>query len=417
MTSRKICVLFVDDEPNVLAALKRMLRGKRNEWEMAFTDSGVSCLALLEESEFDVIISDIKMPGMDGADLLNKVKDKYPGMIRMALSGQVGLNEVMRSIRAVHQYISKPCKAQELIDKIEGAIKSRDILTDPAMQRVVTEIESLPVIPSVFEAIENELKSDNPSIKKVAEYISMDVGLVAKILKLVNSPYFGLSSHVNSIFHAITMLGLESLKALILSTHLFSMYNEKKLPNFSLNLLWDHSFRVSNIVRLICEYENIDKNIAIQARMTGLLHDIGKLILANSFSDQYAEVIEKVSEKHKPIYECEMEVFGTNHAHLGAYLMGLWGISGDIVHGIGTYHQYTAFDLSIPMLVSTANTIDHQCVVINPDYVRIAFNENILPDGKHGQLIEKWVDYIKDHWDGLDEFRALDADLLAQLRS
>ncbi|SMF04141.1 response regulator [Desulfovibrio gilichinskyi] len=417
MTSSKICVLFVDDEPNVLAALKRMLRGKRDEWEMSFTDSGFAALALLEDSKFDVIISDIKMPGMDGADLLNKVKDEYPGMIRMALSGQVCLNEVMRSIRAVHQYISKPCKAQELIDKVEGAIKSRDILVDPAMQRLVTEIESLPVIPSVFESIERELKADNPSIKKIAEYISMDVGLVAKILKLINSPYFGLSTHVDSIFHAITMLGLESLKALILSTHLFSMYNEEKLPNFSLNRLWDHSFRVSNIVRLICECENIDKNTAIQARMTGLLHDIGKLILANYFSDQYAEVIEKVSKTHKSIYDCELEVFGTTHAHLGAYLMGLWGISGDIVHGIGTYHQYTDFDLSIPMLVRTADTIDHQCVVINPDYVRIAFQKNILPEGKHGLLIEKWVNYVKDHWDGLDEFRALDADLLAQLKN
>ncbi|WP_291326323.1 response regulator [Desulfovibrio sp. UCD-KL4C] len=417
MNSRKVCVLFVDDETNVLAALRRMLRGKCSDWEMRFTDSGFAALALLEESECDVIISDIKMPGMDGADLLNKVKDKYPSMIRMALSGQVGLNEVMRSIRSVHQYISKPCKAQELIDKVEGAIQSRDILVDPIMQKMVAEIESLPVIPSVFEAIESELRSDNPSIKKIAEYISLDVGLVAKILKLINSPYFGLSSQVDSIFHAITMLGLESLKALILSTHLFSMYNEKKIPNFSLNRLWDHSFRVSNIVRLICECENIDKGIAIQARMTGLLHDIGKLILANSFSEQYAEVIAKVSKTHKSVYDCEMEVFGTSHAHLGAYLMGLWGISGDIVHGIGRYHQYTDFDFSIPMLVSIANTIDHQCVVINPDYARISFQQNIHQDGKHGLLIEKWVNYVQDNWDGLDEFRALDADLLAQLRS
>ncbi|SDK91717.1 HD-like signal output (HDOD) domain, no enzymatic activity [Maridesulfovibrio ferrireducens] len=417
MTAYKISVLFVDDEPNVLAALKRMLRAKRNEWKMEFVDSGVAALALLEDMKFDVVVSDIKMPGMDGADLLNKVKDKYPGMIRMALSGQVGLNEVIRSIRAVHQYISKPCKAEELIDKIEGAIKSREILTDPEMQKLVTEIESLPVTPNVFESIEIELKSTDPSIKKVAEYISMDVGLVAKILRLVNSPYFGLPTQIGSISQAITMLGLESVKALILSTHLFAMYDEKKLPNFSLNLLWEHSFRVSNIIRLICECEKIDKVVAVQARMAGLLHDIGKLVLANSFSVQYGKVIKKVAETHQPICDCEIEILGTTHAHIGAYLMGLWGMSGDIVHGIGAHHQYQDFDMSVSMLVSIADAIDHQCVIINPGYVRIALDRNILPDGQHGLQLEKWINYVKDHWEGLDEFQDLDADMLAQLRS
>ncbi|WP_304085745.1 HDOD domain-containing protein [Maridesulfovibrio ferrireducens] len=285
------------------------------------------------------------------------------------------------------------------------------------MQKLVAEIESLPVTPNVFESIERELKNADPSIKKVAEYISMDVGLVAKILKLVNSPYFGLPTQIDSILQTITMLGLESVKALILSTHLFSMYDQKKLPNFSLNLLWEHSFRVSNIVRLICECEKIDKTLAVQARMAGLLHDIGKLVLANSFPAQYGKVIKKVAEIHLPICDCEMEVLGTTHAHIGAYLMGLWGMPGDIVHAIGTHHQYEGFDMSVSMLLRIADAIDHQCVIINPDYVRIKLDRNIFSDGQHGLPLEKWINYINDHWEGMDEFQVLDADMLTQLRS
>ncbi len=412
----KIAVLFVDDEPNVLAAIRRMLRSKSDDWNMAFAGSGVEALALFEEMDFDVIVSDIRMPGMDGAELLTRVKDSYPGVIRIALSGQVDLTEVMRSIRAVHQYISKPCDAEQLERKIEGAIKSREILTDEKMQNLVTEIDALPVIPKVFQLIEEELRLKEPSIDKIAEYISMDVGLLAKILKLVNSPYFGLPSHISSIYQAITLLGLDTIKALILSTHLFSMHDEEMLPNLSLDLLWEHSFRVSNIARLIAQCENLDKSIAVHVRMAGLLHDVGKLILASNFSERYETVLSKVAESHLPICDCEMDVFGTTHAQLGAYLMGLWGMSGEVVHGIGYHHQYDEFDLSVPMLVSAANVIDHHCMIIHPDYVRISPNKHLLPEGQQGELLEKWINYVKDHWDGIDEFQILDAKILDGLR-
>merc|ERR1711879_767591 len=106
--NKHISILFVDDEPNVLAAIKRMLRNQKKEWDIHFAYSGDEALELFKKNNFDVVISDIKMPGMDGAELLTRIKEKYSGVIRIALSGQVDLTEVVRSIRAVHQYISKP---------------------------------------------------------------------------------------------------------------------------------------------------------------------------------------------------------------------------------------------------------------------------------------------------------------------
>lgn len=411
----KVRVLFVDDEPNVLSAIGRMLRYKRKDWEMSFAESGEHALVLFSEEPFDVIVSDIRMPGMGGAELLEKVKEEYPEAIRIALSGQVGLNDVIRSIRAVHQYISKPCGAEELVAKIEGALKSREILNDEMMQRIVSEIDRLPVIPDVFRAIERELQAPDPSIHRVAELISEDVGLVAKILKLINSPYFGLPAHVASILQAITLLGIDTIRALILGTHLFAMYDEKVLPGFSLKMLWEHSFRVSNIARMIAEYENMDKDMVVEVRMTGLLHDVGKLVLASSFPKRYQQVLDLLAERGRTVHECEMEIFGTTHAHVGAFLMGLWGMSGDVVHGIGYHHYYAEPDLSIPMLVSMADMIDHHCIIINRDYNRIAVRPALLA-GDWAEKLQEWVEHVAENWQGVTEFNVLDAQMIDQLR-
>lgn len=412
----KIRVIFVDDEPNVLAAIRRMIRSKRDAWDMAFVESGREALALFAERSFDVIVSDIRMPGMDGGALLNKIKDKYPGVIRIALSGQVDLNEVIRSVRAVHQYVSKPCDAENLIEKIEGAFNSRDILENPEMQRLVAEMDALPVIPKVFQTIQEELRKEEPSIEVIAQHITMDVGMVAKILKLVNSPYFGLSRNIDSVFQAITMLGLETIQAIILTTHMFSMYDESRLPNFSLNLLWEHSFRVSNMARLIAECESLDTKSIARVRMAGLLHDVGKLMLASSFPDKYAKVLNMVARTKIPVWKCEQEVFGTIHAHLGAYIMGLWGMAGDIVHGIGYHHDCRNQRLEVCSLISVADFIDHHCVVINKEYVRTDLESHVLPRGEEKQMLDKWITYINDNWDGVEELQIIDDDILAAIR-
>ncbi|MEZ7197096.1 response regulator [Pseudodesulfovibrio karagichevae] len=409
---KKIRLLFVDDETNVLAALRRMLRNKRDHWDMALVNSGQAALEALGKVRFDVIVSDIKMPGMDGAELLTRVKDAYPGTIRIALSGQVDLNEVIRSIRSVHQYISKPCSAEDLIARIEGALQSKEVLTDPKMLRLVTEIDALPVIPRIFQEIREELAKPEPSIDRIADSITQDVGLTAKILKLVNSPFFGLPAHIDSMHKAITMLGLETIKALILSTHLFTSYDGHALPGLKLNMLWEHCFRVANIARLIAECDKADKNVIANCRMAGLLHDVGKLILINYFPERYGQVLQMTRENGGPVYRNEREVFGTSHAEMGAYLMGLWGMSHEVVHAIGYHHDHRPTSEYIPNVITAANSIDHHCVIFHKDYSRIRIRENIAPQLFQETRLHTWLDYIADHWQDIDDFNCADDNLL-----
>ncbi|WP_338669086.1 response regulator [Pseudodesulfovibrio methanolicus] len=412
---KKIRLLFVDDETNVLAALRRMLRNKKDHWDMALVNSGQAALEALDKAPFDVIISDIKMPGMDGAELLTRVKDAHPGTIRIALSGQVDLNEVIRSIRSVHQYISKPCSAEDLIARIEGALQSKEVLTDPEMLKLVTEIDALPVIPRIFQEIRDELAKPEPSIDRIADSITQDVGLMAKILKLVNSPFFGLPSHIDSMHKAITMLGLETIKALILSTHLFTSYDGHALSGLKLNMLWEHCFRVANIARLIAECDKADKNVIVNCRMAGLLHDVGKLILINFFPERYGQVLETVRKSGGPVYQVERQVFGTTHAEMGAYLMGLWGMSSEVVHAIGYHHDHRPSGGYIPNVITAANAIDHHCVIFHKDYSRIRIREDIAPQLFEETKLHTWLDYISDHWQDIDDFDCADENLLNEI--
>jgi putative nucleotidyltransferase with HDIG domain len=409
---KKIRLLFVDDETNVLAALRRMLRNKRDDWDMVLVNSSQAALEAMEENRFDVIVSDIKMPGMDGAELLTRVKGAYSGTIRIALSGQVDLNEVIRSIRSVHQYISKPCTAEALIARIEGALQSKSVLTDPEMLKLVTEIDALPVIPKVFQDIRDELAKPEPSIDRIADSITQDVGLMAKILKLVNSPFFGLPTHIDSMHKAITMLGLETIKALILSTHLFTSYDGDALSGLNLNMLWEHCFRVANIARLIAECDKSDKNVIVNCRMAGLLHDVGKLILINYFPKRYAQVLDSARKNGGPVSRIEREVFGTSHAEMGAYLMGLWGMSPEVVHAIGYHHDHRSSGEYIANVVTAANAIDHHCVVFHKDYSRIRIREDIAPQLFEQTRLHKWLDYIDERWEDMDDFNCADENLL-----
>lgn len=411
----EITVLFVDDEPNVLTSLRRMLRSQRGDWEMFFVESGAEALKVMARQPVDVVVADIKMPGMDGAELLSHIRKRHPGTIRIALSGQVDLNEVIRSIGAVHQYVNKPCDATSLISRVEGAVLSREVITDERMLDLVTEVEVLPVIPRVFRDIECELGSEEPSINVIAGHIAQDVGLVAKVLKLVNSPYFGLPAQIKTVQQAITMLGLETIKALLCSAEMFSIYDEGSLEGFSLDLLWDHSFRVSNIARLIAESEGADKSVVSQARMAGLLHDVGKLLLASYFPGRYSDVLAAVRREGGPVCDVEQQVFGTTHAGVGAYLMGLWGMSSEVVHAIGFHHADLKTGPHATTYVAAANILDHHFVIVHDDYVRIKPGPELSKVFRTHKRMKRWLTYIEQHWEAEGDRFAFDRAVLAGL--
>lgn len=356
-------ILFVDDDPNVLAGLRRMLYPLRQEWQTAFAPGGREALEVMEREAFDILVTDMRMPVMDGAQLLEEVKSRHPEVVRIILSGQSDKEMVMKSVRTAHQYLTKPCDADTLRGTIRRTLLLRDVLRDEALLLLVGGMETLPSLPDLYLEILEELRSETASVRRVGEIISRDIGMTAKVLQLVNSAFFGRPRHVSHPANAVELLGLETIRALVLSIRIFSQFDQSHIPGFSVSRLWNHSLRVGVWARDIALLAQQPEEIADDAFLAGVLHDAGKLILAANFPHKYHQVLEIAGGLGIAGCEEEQRVFEVSHAQVGAYLFSLWGFSHPLVEAVAFHHEPgSAHPAGFAPLtaVHVANALEHQ---------------------------------------------------------
>ncbi len=332
-------ILFVDDEPMVLSGLQRSLRAMREEWDMAFVNSGSEALRRMEQEPFDIIVTDMRMPVMTGAQLLEEVKRRFPQCFRMILSGQADQETIMRAVDPTHQYLAKPCDTNELKKRLARAFAVRDLLKNQELQAVVSRLQALPSLPTLYIEVTRELETSEPSLTRIAQLVSEDMAMTAKILQLVNSAFFGLRCHISSPMQAVQMLGLDTLRALVLSTHVFDKFHSKCLGEPEVSYLWKHSLAVSSLAKCIAASEKADRQMVDDCFTSGLLHDAGKLILASAIEEKYGEVLQAVRQGGKKLIEAETEILGCTHAEVAAYLLGLWGLPETVVEGVAWHHD------------------------------------------------------------------------------
>ena len=356
-------ILFVDDEPMVLNGLQRTLRKMRHEWEMMFTSSSDEALQILETNPLDVVVTDLKMPEMDGTQLLAAIKKRHPHVVRIILSGHVKHDMTLQSLQIAHQSLAKPCDADILKKTLIKLFALKDILSDDSIKKIVAQIDSLPSMPAIYTEIVEEMQSEDPSIKKVGEIIARDASMTAKILQVVNSVFFGLSRKINSTQQAVMLLGLETIKSLVLSVKIFSEFSRKKFSWFNIDELFNHSMSVSCYAQAIVKNEKMDRDLVSNSLMAGILHDLGKLILATNFPKPYREVLTAAQNSGHNLWDLEYETFGTSHAEIGAYLMGLWNLENQIIEAIAFHHrpaQSMAQDMGLLTAVHIGNALDHK---------------------------------------------------------
>jgi len=353
----------VDDEPLVLNGLQRTLRKMRNVWDITFANSAAEAMQILDRNPMDVIISDMKMPEMDGSQLLAQVKKRHPHIVRLILSGHVGQETTIQSIQYAHQCLSKPCDVELLKQTLSKLFALRDILSDDSIKKIVSQIESLPSLPSIYTEIMAEMQSDDPSIRNVATIIGKDVSMTAKILQVVNSVFFGLPQRIGNPQQAVMLLGLDAIKSLVLSVKIFSEFSQREYSWFDLDKVFDHSISVSSFAKAIVKFEKMNADLVNYSLMAGLLHDLGKLVLATNFKDTYQKVLVESRNSDQKLWELEYATFGTSHAEIGAYLMGLWNLENPIIEAIAFHHcpsKSAASQLGLLTIVHVANALDHE---------------------------------------------------------
>lgn len=331
-------ILFVDDEINILNGLKRMLNAKKKEWNMTFVLSGEKALAELERQGFDIVVSDMRMPVMDGVKLLTTIRAKYPQMTRFALSGYSDTQMILESIRCTHLFISKPTSFDILANAIDRSLSIQEMINDSSLRDFISGIDSLPCVPEIYNELVRELSSDDVSIDSVGRIIERDMGISVKLLQIVNSAFFGLARNVYSPIEAAAHLGLDIIKSLVLSIKIFEMFTDESSADKSNNIFLQ-SQMVAKGAALIAKQEGFSRHECDQLMSAGLLQDVGKLIMYSYFPKDLHEQFEqdKTIDLMSEI-RVEREVFGVSHEQIGAYLLHLWGLPLSVVECVA-FHQ------------------------------------------------------------------------------
>lgn len=367
-------VLFVDDEPRVLEAIQRMLFDAAGNWQVETAVSGSEALEKLAKAPFDVIVTDMRMPGMDGAALLSEVHALYPSMTRIVLSGQTEQEHAFRALGTAHQFLSKPCSPKMLTEVVENAFYLRALTPNRRVAELASAVQRLPPMPRIHNKILELIGSPTGSLRDAADLVAQDPGLTAKVLRIVNSAFFARGQVVRDVRTAVSRLGLDLLHALVLTERAASGVPVAKLEKMQRAALASAT--------LACRMVTPDEQRT--AYTAALLCDIGTLVLEQGAPDELAAVKEHAEEFMVPLHIAEKELLGSSHADVGGYVLGLWGVPPVIVDAVLGHHELPKSATPITAAVYIAHQIvsgdvvDQHALtrvsqVVNLDALREAF--------------------------------------------
>lgn len=326
MEDSDIKIIFVDDESFILSSIRRAMR--TYPYQVFFAESAMDALEILKDNDIDIIISDMRMPVVGGIELLRQVRDKYPKVYRLILSGQVDQSEVFKAIMSgiAFEYLTKPWSNEQLLSKINHIIEIRNLIKNDKIVKLVNSIPHLPKNIEILRKFEEAVNRDE-AIEKIADIIIEDVSITTKILQIVNSAYYT-NKHISSIHEALTRLGLNSVKGLILTSAFMtedsiSSWQRKKLESIMTDIL-----KVNK--QFIMDYrEEKSRELPEEFSSLALLHNIGKIITLVYLPERHKEIL-KISEEKEIEYhpaELELGLKGESHNEIGAYFLDLWNFS------------------------------------------------------------------------------------------
>jgi len=328
-------ILFVDDEVGVLEALRDALAGRGDEWDMRLARDAPAAVQALGSETFDVVASDLRLPGVTGAELLARVQASCPEAVRVILCDEHDMRGALREAPAAHAFVTKPCDPGALAAVVERACLLREMLGDEALRHAVNRAGALPSVPRLYTRLLALGDDPDATSADVAEVVEQDVAMSAKVLGMVNSAYFSLRREIGTVREAVHLLGLETIKALALSVEAFRCFEGRDGADFSIEALHEHSVRVAALARDIAPSALRDT-----AFVAGLLHDVGKLVLATSAEPAYwRELVAEAVASFRPLHEIERERRGVTHAEVGAYLLSLWSLPHPVVEAVAFHHQ------------------------------------------------------------------------------
>jgi putative nucleotidyltransferase with HDIG domain len=356
---------------------------------MTFASGSIEALRELSSNQFDIIVTDMRMPIMNGAELLDEVRSLHPQTVRIALSGHTDRELIFQAVASTHQFLAKPCDPEVLKNTIYNCINQRHLVKHQGLKLQICQTQSVPSQPSAIETVMEALDSPEPDINRIGAIVATDIGMSAKALQLVNSAFFGAPRGACLPEQAVVLLGVESLRELFKNPQICTTFPCDRVKNLDLDEMWTHNVLTAKLSKAIAVYENLTSAQADSAYVAGLLHDVGKMILAAMEPEQYDKI---AGWSGTPARNKEIEIFGESHDVIGAYLLGLWGYSPNMVEAVGWHHypsQSVMGKSKLLTIVHAADYIAQEYAFDNEVPTKELDKEYMIADGSMDKL-ESW---------------------------
>lgn len=317
-------ILFVDDELSILKSIKRLFL--KSGYNIFLANSAKEGLEIIRTSNIDVVVSDVKMPEVDGLAFLRQVKENYPGIDRIVLSGFVEMDLVLRAIikGIAFDYITKPWSNDILVDKLDYVILMREQVNNPKIIEKLNQVEVLPKTESIYKELVDSLNNDE-SIEKIISIIKRDISITTKVMQLVNSAFYT-KNKIGSLEQAVEILGIRGIKNIVFNSALNSKIDLNDVQIKDLEKYNKLILHTSNIFKKIYEsYKN--EPIPRELELIGLIPYIGKVILLYEYFDRYQEIVELLmADVHMSFWEAQLKSKYTDftYVELGAYFLNIW---------------------------------------------------------------------------------------------
>ncbi len=358
MTSTRTILLAVPDPQTSIDIVEAL----GAEWEITSTTSEAEALARLENSSFDALLADFNLGSPDASELLNQAMEKCPLTIRFLLANEADLALVAAKVLVPHGLLPKPIEPASLKSRIESGMVPQVSNSSPNGS-LPAGAGASPTAPSVYAEVLKALEAPSVTSEEVGRIVARDAALMAEILRLTNSSCAGARRNITDPVEAVEFLGLETMKALMMALRYLAEHGQLKPSYLSLEQLWQHNINVASLARDLVLFERMDRRLAQEAFMAGLVHDLGKVVLVLNYDDLYGRVHSLARKQPVALWDIEKEMFGANHGEIGGCLVGMWNLPASVVEAVAFHHEPPLGEnqqLTPLAAVHIANVLEHE---------------------------------------------------------
>lgn len=388
-------ILFVDDETKILEGLRRSLRPMREEWEAVFADGGEQALRVLQDQAVDVVVTDMRMPVMDGAAFLAEVARRHPGLGRIILSGQSDREASRRAEGVAHLFLSKPCDLPRLREAVARVCRLRDGLASAALTTLVGRWGDLPRLPDLLRDRADAGVGTDPGAERVLAVIAGDPELAAEVRNLAGDPALRLDAEATVPSELVRRIGIGGLWALVLGIRMVQVLGGIP-PSAYAMASWRRACVVAGLARDIATRLDLAAATVEAAFASALLHDAGTLLFARYEPGRYAEVLERAAEVD--LISAEREAFAVDHGLLGGHLLRTWGLPDPVIEAVAFQAQPSAG----PGTGWTPGAAVHLAMILadgqdgHPSGWRAALDQELVGAHGVGRLMEEMRSLLVD---------------------